>query len=56
MRAGRPLSRRERATLERLERLEDPTPQERERRAELAKRLERFGDECPPVLRDILRF
>lgn len=56
MRAGRPLSRRERETLERLERLIFPNPKQVERREELAKRRELYGDECSPVLRDILRF
>jgi len=53
---GRPLSPRERATLEALRALEEPTPKQRQRREALALRLERYGDECPRVLRKLLRF
>lgn len=52
----RPLSSRERETLRQLEQIEQPTPTQRQQLEQLQRRHERYGDEVPAVLRDILRF
>lgn len=52
----RPLSTAEREALRQLEQIEQPTPKQRQRLEALKQRHERYGDEMPAVLRDILRF
>jgi hypothetical protein len=52
----RPLSTHEREILAKLREMKDRAPIQQQSFEELSTREDRYGHECPPVLRDILRF
>lgn len=52
----RPLTSAEQETLAQLRRTQDRTPSQQEMLKRLEAREDRYGHECPAVLRDILRF
>lgn len=52
----RPLSNAEQQSLAQLRKTKDRTPSQQQRFEQLSAREERYGHECPPILRDILRF
>lgn len=52
----RPLSNSEQQNLAQLRKTKDRTPSQQQLFDQLSAREERFGHECPPVLREILRF
>lgn len=52
----KPLSTQERETLATLRQIEDRNPVQQQSFEQLSIREDRYGHECPEVLRDILRF
>ncbi len=52
----KPLSTQERETLATLRQIENRNPVQQQSFEQLSIREDRYGHECPEVLRDILRF